>query len=103
METNLGSIIKNDKARQIIYATWFILGIVIGAVQVAYTDPDPLWVLKAFDVWSYLGLPIAALATANSQSKPDVVYAPEANPKVINTDKVVLGTDTQPLGPGDTE
>lgn len=72
MNQDLGSIIKNDTARRAIYATWFVAGIIIGAVQVAFADPDPEWLTTTFNVWSYLGIPIAALATANA-STPKVI------------------------------
>lgn len=88
---NLGSIIKNDAARRVIYSAWFIAGILIGAVQVAYADPDPQWLTTTFDVWSYLGIPIAALATANGTSRPAVLYAPEATS--VNADNVIVEED----------
>ena len=90
--TNLGNIIKNDKARQIIYATWFILGIVIGAVQVAFTDPDPQWLETSFNVWSYLGIPIAALASANSKSQPDLITVKQADS--VQGENVTVAPDT---------
>jgi hypothetical protein len=99
MDTNLGNIIKNDKARQIIYAAWFIAGILIGVTQVVYSDPDPDWLNKTFAAWSYLGVPIAALATANSASKPNVVYTPAIG--TVNTDTTILNgpsEDSTPQG-----
>jgi hypothetical protein len=87
---NLGSIIKNDKARQAVYAVWFLVGIAIGATQAWYADPDPEWLSKAFDVWSYVGLYVSALALANAKSTPNIVYAPAANPDTINADNVIL-------------
>ena len=80
MDNNLGTIIKNDRARRIIYSTWFILGIAIGAVQVAYSDPDPTWLATTFNVWSYLGIPIAALAAANKPTPAAVLYV-DGDPK----------------------
>lgn len=75
MNQDLGSIIQNDTARRVIYAIWFVAGIVIGAVQVAFMDPDPQWLDTTFNVWSYLGIPIAALAAANAKTNP-----PEISP-----------------------
>lgn len=97
MDNNLGSIIKNDKARSIIYAVWFIGGIAIGAAQVGFPDPDPIWLTTTFNVWSYLGVPVAALASANSHSSPNVVYAPDANVGTVNSDQTIF-TGENPEG-----
>lgn len=94
-ETNLGSIIKNDRARSIIYAVWFIAGILIGVVQVVYSDPDPEWLVKTFAAWSYLGVPVAALATANSKSTPNVIYAPQSTVENVTADQAVFSGPDQ--------
>jgi hypothetical protein len=67
----LGVIVKNAKARAIIYGTYVVAIIVAGAAQVAFASlelgqPDIL--VAAVAVLAYLGVPVGTLAVANTNS-----------------------------------
>jgi hypothetical protein len=69
--SQLGVIVKNAKARAIIYGTYVVAIIVAGAAQVAYASlelgqPDIL--VAAVAVLAYLGVPVGTLAVANTNS-----------------------------------
>lgn len=70
MDSNIGNIIKNDKARAIIYGVYVLSGLVIGALQAFIVDPDPQWLTQTFAAWSYLGLAVGTLAVTNSSIVP---------------------------------
>lgn len=68
---NLGSIITSSTIRKAIYGTYAIAVVVIGAVQVAFAAApelggQPVAVTVALAVAAYLGVPISALALANT-------------------------------------
>lgn len=66
---DLGKVIKSSKVRGIIYGTYIIGIVLLGAVQVAYAASvagQPEWVGIAISVAAYLGAPIGALAAVNT-------------------------------------
>lgn len=70
---NLGTIITNPLARKLIYGIYVIAVIVIGAIQVAYSSVPawggaPEWLTAALAVAAYLGIPVGALALANTNN-----------------------------------
>ena len=71
--TDLGRVITNARARAIIYATYVIGVVIIGATQVAYAALDygqPAWLTAAISVAAFLGAPIGALAAINTSKTP---------------------------------
>lgn len=97
MDNNLGNIIKNDTARAVIYSAWVISGILIGAGQVAFTDPDPEWLTTTFNIWSYLGLFIGSLAVVNSKAVP-VQYVSAQNVQTVQSENTTV-VDSAPEDP----
>lgn len=80
MEINLGSIITNAFARKLIYAIYFIAGLILGAIQAAFgamtgTPIAPEWLTVALAVYGYLGIPVGVLAVANTPDKVAVADA----------------------------
>lgn len=53
--------------RKPIYAVYAVIGVVLGALQVAL-EPDPAWLITALAVYTFLGGAIGALASANTNS-----------------------------------
>lgn len=72
---NLGNIITSAAARKVIYGVYAIGVVLIGAVQVAFAAApelggQPVWLTVALAVAAYLGVPVSALALANTSSAP---------------------------------
>lgn len=67
---NLGNVIPNGTVRKIIYGTYVIALVIAGAAQVAFVDPDPVWLTQTVDVLGYLGIPIGTLALVNAPTTP---------------------------------
>ena len=68
---NLGNIITSSAARKLIYGTYAIGVVIIGAIQIAYAAApelggQPVWLTVALAVAGYLGVPVSALALANT-------------------------------------
>lgn len=68
---NLGSIITSAFARKLIYGIYAVGVVLIGAVQIAYAAApelggQPIWLTIALAVAGYLGVPVSALALANT-------------------------------------
>lgn len=76
-DVNLGNIISNDLARKIIYGTYVVGVVILGALQAWYglDGGQPEWLSRALNVSAYLGIPIGGLALANANSKPVIVPA----------------------------
>ena len=53
--------------RKPIYAVYAVIGVVLGALQVAL-DPDPSWLITSLAVYTFLGGAIGALASANTNA-----------------------------------
>ena len=51
--------------RKPIYAVYAVIGVVLGALQVAL-DPDPSWLITSLAVYTFIGGAIGALASANT-------------------------------------
>lgn len=67
--TELGVIIRNGTARLYIYGTYAVALIVAGATHVGLASisvHDPAWLTAATAVLTYLGIPVGALAAANT-------------------------------------
>lgn len=96
MDSNLGNVIKNDKARAIIYGVYVVVGLLIGTLQAVISDPDPYWLEAAFRGWAYLSIPVGGLAAVNSQIIPKYVAVDKAETVNAQTANVnVSGNDTQ--------
>lgn len=68
---NLGNIITSPTARKAIYGAYAIGVVAVGAAQVAFAAApelggQPTWLTVALAVAAYLGVPISALALANT-------------------------------------
>lgn len=68
---NLGNIITSSTIRKAIYGIYGIGVVILGAAQVAFaTAPElggqPVWLTVSLAVAAYLGVPISALALANT-------------------------------------
>ena len=72
MDTNLGNIIASAKARAIIYSTYVIAGILIGATQVGFAAiagaGQPEWLTIALAVYAFLSVPLGSLALSNTST-----------------------------------
>ena len=68
-EVNLGSIISDTRVRRIAWASFLIVGLIIGALSVWYQTVGegtvPEWVQGALNVMGYLSVPFSGLALAN--------------------------------------
>lgn len=65
----LGVLITNSTARKWTYGVYALALIGAGATHVAYaalTAHDPSWLVAGTAVLTYLGIPVSALALANS-------------------------------------
>lgn len=68
---NLGIVITSPFARKIIYSTYIVLLVIVGAIQVGFAavqSGQPVWLVAAIAVLGYLGIPIGGLALVNSPS-----------------------------------
>ena len=75
---DLAYVITNEKWRKGTYAGYVIALLVVGATQIAYgaiSEPQPDWLTQAVAVVGYLGVPVGALALANTKP-PTVVLVP---------------------------
>jgi hypothetical protein len=69
--TDLGKIITSATARKVIYSTYVILLVIVGAIQVAFaavSSSQPAWLIGALAVMAYLGVPVGGLAIANTST-----------------------------------
>lgn len=69
--SNLGVIVKNAKARAVIYGGYVVAIIAAGATQVAYASLEqgqPDWLVASLAVLAYLGVPVGTLAVANTST-----------------------------------
>lgn len=70
---DLGTVVSSAKARKAIYGIYVIGILVIGAIQVGFaaiSAGQPDWLTVALAVGAYLGVPVGALAAANTTTKP---------------------------------
>lgn len=82
MDSNaLGSIITNPTARKAIYATYVVVGLILGSIQAWYGDGAPDWLGQYLAVYGYVGIPVGGLAIANTP-KP----APDFAASTADTD-----------------
>jgi len=70
--SQLGVIVKNARARAVIYGTYVVALIAAGATQVGFaslevTQPD--WLVASLAVLAYLGIPVGTLAVANTNTQ----------------------------------
>lgn len=67
--SSLGVIIKNAKARALIYGIYVLAIIAAGGCQVAFSSLElaqPDWLIAVLAVLLYLGAPVGTLAVANT-------------------------------------
>lgn len=57
--------------RKPIYAVYAVLGVILGAVQIAL-DPDPGWLMTTMAVYAFVGGAIGFVASANTVPTKDV-------------------------------
>lgn len=57
------------KVRQVLYVAYAVLGVALGAIQVAL-DPDPSWLITTFSVYGFLGGALGLTAGANTDTEP---------------------------------
>lgn len=62
--------------RKPIYAVYAVLGVVLGAIQIAI-EPDPSWLITSLSVYAFLGGAIGAVASGNTVENGIVEYVPE--------------------------
>jgi hypothetical protein len=68
---NLGAVIQSPTARRWIYGVYIIAVFIIGCVQVGFAAVDagqPDWLTVALAVAAYAGVPVGALAAANTST-----------------------------------
>ena len=51
--------------RKPIYAIYAVLGVILGAIQIAL-DPDPSWLMTTMAVYAFVGGAIGFVASANT-------------------------------------
>jgi hypothetical protein len=64
----LGRVITNPRARAVIYLSYIILLVIVGAATVGFASLGlalPGWIIVANAVTSFLGFPVSGLALAN--------------------------------------
>jgi hypothetical protein len=69
--SQLGVIVKNAKARAVIYGTYVVAIIAAGAAQVGFASLElaqPDFLVASIAVLAYLGVPVGTLAIANTNS-----------------------------------
>ena len=69
--THLGVIVKNARARAVIYGAYVVAIIAAGAAQVGYSSLElaqPDWLVASLAVLAYLGVPVGTLAVANTNN-----------------------------------
>ena len=67
--SHLGVIVKNAKARAVIYGSYVVAIIAAGAAQVGYASLEaaqPEWLTASLAILAYLGVPVGTLAVANT-------------------------------------
>jgi len=69
--SQLGVIVKDARARAVIYGAYVVALIAAGATQVGFaslevTQPD--WLVASLAVLAYLGIPVGTLAVANTNT-----------------------------------
>lgn len=80
---DLSKVISNAKARRAIYAVYVIGIVILGGIQVGFAAVDglatPVWLTVALQVAAYLGIPVGALAAANTATAVAVLtpYEPD--------------------------
>lgn len=60
--------ILNESQRKIVYVVFAIIGVVLGATQVAFSTMEvanPVWLSVAIAVYAFLGGPVGATAASN--------------------------------------
>lgn len=61
------------KARQTVYAIYALLGVALGAVQVAFlngSSGQPAWLTTTLAVYAFVGTALGLTAAANTPSTP---------------------------------
>lgn len=69
--SQLGVIVKNAKARAVIYGGYVVAIIVAGGAQVAFASLEiaqPDYLVASLAVLAYLGIPVGTLAVANTNT-----------------------------------
>jgi hypothetical protein len=96
---NLGVIITNNTVRRAVYGTYVIVVIGAGAAQVGYTAlqvAQPSWLTAGLAVLAYLGVPIGALALANTANPKKIVStaaATTSDPALITAAAAPVASD----------
>jgi len=70
--TNLGVIVKNARARAVIYGAYVVAIIAAGAAQVGFAaleQSQPDFLVASLAVLAYLGVPVGTLAVANTNTQ----------------------------------
>jgi hypothetical protein len=70
---NLGVVITNARARRVIYGAYVIALVIAGAAQAWFAAlqlAQPSALVGALAVLAYLGIPVGALALANTGTPP---------------------------------
>ena len=60
--------------RKPIYAIYAVIGVVLGAIQIAI-EPDPSWLVTSMTVYVFLGGAVGAVANSNTPAEDE--YVPE--------------------------
>lgn len=60
------------RARQAVYAVYALIGVILGAIQVAYLNVagQPTWLTVALAVFGFIGTALGATAASNITAKP---------------------------------
>jgi protein-S-isoprenylcysteine O-methyltransferase Ste14 len=69
--------------RYYVYLVYTLALVVMGAVSIAHTDPDPEWIKKTGDVLQYLGIALGLTAASNITRASTPKPAPDKGPGVL--------------------
>lgn len=69
-DSSLGTVITNPVVRKVIYGAYIVLGVIVGATQVAFAALEgagqPDWLTVTLAVYAFLSVPVGSLALVNT-------------------------------------
>lgn len=74
-----------EQVRRTIYLVYALVGIVLGAIQVAFATASvdqPAWFMITFAVYAYLGVALGLTAFSNTQPAPQIPISRLVDPVV---------------------
>lgn len=69
-DSSLGTVITNPNVRKVIYGIYIVVGVILGAIQVAFAAIEgagqPDWLTVTLAVYAFLSVPVGSLALVNT-------------------------------------